>query len=219
MEKDGNTFRESIDFGRLERLPADLYWLNTPPDYDLVSQGNHKGLRVMPAGQTDFWQRTFYSPPLVKTNGHALLREVPARLEQWSAEVRFSLEDARHQFDQAGLMVYSDPEHWLKAGVEVVDGAPRMSCVVTSGCSDWSVVPWQSVTDVALRISYIRNSFALEYEAAGKWHFYRIAPSTTPAGSKTTGVGVFCCAPKEAGMATMFHSFSVSDSVSFDHHS
>jgi regulation of enolase protein 1 (concanavalin A-like superfamily) len=30
-------------------------------------------------------------------------------------------------------MVYFDENHWLKAGIEIIDDLPRLSCVVTNG--------------------------------------------------------------------------------------
>lgn len=220
MAEKEERFQERLDFGQLERLPTELYWLNGPPKFELASRGklSGAGLRISPDGEKDFWQKTFYSPPLIKSDGPALLRRVPDGLEEWSAEVNFSLEKATSQFDQAGLMVYADEQHWLKAGVEVVDGLPRMSCVITNVFSDWSVQPWCSATDVSIRMSYTRKSFALEYKAGEKWHFYRIAPSMVET-QPVTGVGMVCCAPKEAGMTAVFHSFSVSDRVAFNHHS
>ena len=58
-----------------------------------------------------------------------------------------------------------------------MDGVPRMSCVVTNVYSDWSVQPWHSASDVAVRVSHTRQSFAVEYRGDDEqWHFYRIAP-------------------------------------------
>ena len=64
------------------------------------------------------------------------MKTVPANTEL-TMEVLFELH-AVSQFDQAGLIVYVDEDHWLKAGIEVVDGIPRLSCVVTNNYSDWS---------------------------------------------------------------------------------
>ena len=217
LEKE-ERFQGSYDFGKLDQLPANLYWINDPPDFELDS--NAGGLRVSPAGGKDFWQKTFYTPTLIKADGPALLRRVPEALKEWRAEVHFSLENVTAQFDQAGIMVYQDSAHWLKAGVEVVDGVPRMSCVVTNTFSDWSVQPWRRATDVTIRVSYVRQSFAVEYEGEdGKWHFYRIAPSMVDKTGGELGVGMMCCAPTKAGMAAVFHCFSISDKVSFDHYS
>lgn len=216
-------FQESVDFCSLDQLPKDLYWINKPPKFELVrSHGNGSrtgGLHISPAAKKDFWQRTFYTPLLVKADGPALLRKIPDGLNEWRAEVRFSLENATNQFDQAGLMIYVDEQRWLKAGVEVVDGVPRMSCVVTNVYSDWSVQPWHTTYDVAIRVSHVRGSVAVEYRGSDeRWHFYRIAPSMMT-DQQPAGVGMVCCSPTEAGMTAILHSFTFSNKVSVDHHS
>ena len=67
-------------------------------------------------------------------------------------QVDFNVQ-ARHQFDQGGLIVWRDSETWLKTGIEVVDGRPRLSCVVTrNGFSDWSTQPW-ATSSMRLRLS------------------------------------------------------------------
>ena len=35
-----------------------------------------------------------------------------------------------------------DAGRWLKTGIEFVDGAPKLSCVVTNTFSDWSTQRW-----------------------------------------------------------------------------
>ena len=52
-------------------------------------------------------------------------------------EVAFTIKPTS-QFDQAGLIIYKDSEHWLKTGIEYVDGHPKLSCVITNKYSDWS---------------------------------------------------------------------------------
>jgi hypothetical protein len=54
-----------------------------------------------------------------------------------SARVEGSYHD---QYDQAGAMVWIGRSHWLKAGVELYEGRPRLSTVVTLGCSSWAPV-------------------------------------------------------------------------------
>lgn len=213
-------FQTRVDFCHLEQIPAEFYWLNGPPKFELVPKGSGAGLRISPDSGTDFWQKTFYTPLLIKSNGPALLRKVPDGLKEWSAEVNFSLEDANSQFDQAGIMVYADEAHWLKAGIEVVDSVPRMSCVITNVFSDWSVLPWpRSATGVSIRVSHTRNSFAVEYKGdEDEWNFYRIGPNMVENVAEK-GVGVVCCSPQQAGMSAIFHSFSTSNVVTFNHHS
>ena len=222
-------FEERLDFFRLARLPDHLYWINKQPKFQLVSELEaaagvwRAGLHVTTTEKSDFWQKTFYAPLLVKTDAPALLMKVPNGLKEWTAELHFSLENATHQFDQAGLMVYATEERWMKAGIEMVDGSPRMSCVVTNGSSDWSVRPWRSATDVAVRVSHVRGSLAVECRGTKDeeetWSFYRIAPSMVADFEGDVGVGLVCCSPADPGMTAIFHSLSTSNHVTFDHHS
>ena len=219
---DEASFRGLCEFSKLDRLPDDLYWINLPqPPYELVTEGGARrgGLHVTPATPSDFWQKTFYSPVLAKADAPALLRRVPNDLHEWSAELHFSLERAGHQFDQAGLMVFADEENWLKAGIEMVDTVPRLSCVITSnGRSDWSVRPWRSAA-AAVRVSHVRSSVVMEtLEEDGRWSFCRISPSMVGE-KREVGAGLFCCSPKETGMTAIFHSLSFCNCVTFDHHS
>ena len=40
------------------------------------------------------------------------------------------------QFHQAGILIRLNHEHWIKTRIEVVDGIPRLSCVIMNGFSD-----------------------------------------------------------------------------------
>lgn len=51
--------------------------------------------------------------------------------------VKFSPKDL---YDQAGLILLFGDQKWIKAGVELKDGA-YLSCVATQGYSDWSLTP------------------------------------------------------------------------------
>lgn len=172
--------------------------------------------QVTPAGGPDFWQSTYYDPPISKSDGHAVLYELPKGLTQWSATTQFTLKPV-NQFDQAGIIVFIDALHWLKAGVESVDGHPKMSCVVTDGHSDWSTQPWSSAEHVWMRVSYIRQSFVVECKLDEDWEFIRITPRMF-SNDAAVKVGVYCCAPTRKGMQSTFHSLTVSNNVTFKHH-
>ena len=44
--------------------------------------------------------------------------------------------DYRDQYDQAGLMVRTDDEHWIKCDIELVDDRELVSAVVTNRPSE-----------------------------------------------------------------------------------
>ena len=114
--------------------------------------------RVLPAvrvWQKVFWRKTYYEPLLVKDDGsvyYSLIRQndLPVTIE-----TSFTL-TPKAQFDQAGIMIRLDPEHWIKTGIEVVDEKPRLSCVVTNSFSDWSTQHW-SEPQVKIRVHILHN--------------------------------------------------------------
>ena len=144
-------------------------------------------------------------------------------------QVTFALKPVR-QFDQAGLFVRLDSEHWIKAGIEVVDGAPRLSCVVTNGHSDWSTQPWPEAA-ATIRISQCGNGSyvfeALRMKTAEKgavpsveFEMARIAQLHGSAASarQEVEVGVFgCCPEAQDGCQIKFTNFSISRGIAFKH--
>ena len=129
-----------------------LYWLN-PPRLCGVETG--KGLKVTPTPGSDFWRKAYTSPPADRATGNALLFKTPAGVKKYCVSTVFSL-SLVDQYDQAGLMVYVNDQHWLKTGIEYECGAANMSCVVTNGESDWNYFPWPTATDVSIRIEIER---------------------------------------------------------------
>lgn len=121
-------------------------------------------------------------------------------------------------------MVRLSAEQWIKTGIEVVDGVPRVSCVVTNTFSDWSTQAWESNT-LTMRLHRINvHDFVVEYKAtSGKWMLMRIARLHPPAagGAPKTKLmaGVFVNAPmKEASeFVTEFAAIKFTDGRLFDH--
>ena len=105
-----------------------------------VVQEESGELSILPQSSTDFWNRTYYEPLLLKGNGHGLVVKLEEETES-VGEVSFELFPI-FQFDQGGVLLYGDEDNWVKAGMEVVDGVGRASVVVTvNGFSDWSSFP------------------------------------------------------------------------------
>eukprot|EP01037_Dinobryon_pediforme_P005839 gene5839-5906_t len=154
-------------------------WLNPPVSANL----NAEGLAVLAKGESDFWQKTSYG--FTHLSGHALLNPFP---QDSAIEVSWILNYTK-QFDQAGLIAYSDDENWIKGGVEFADGFPQLGAVVTIQKSDWSVAP---VTDWMNR----------------EWRLVRLAPLDP---SRNWRVGLFCASPTQAGLEILFTSLRWTD--------
>ncbi|WP_316758057.1 DUF1349 domain-containing protein [Streptomyces herbicida] len=174
-------------------------WLNAPPDY----REEGKDLVVATAGGSDFWRHTAYG--FVRDDGHALLADLP---DTAAVEVTFTAEFLT-RYDQAGLMVRVHDALWVKAGVELTDGAPHVGAVVTRRLSDWSLAPvpdW-SGRPVTVRASRFGGALVIRARCdGGPWRLLRVAP--WPAGVASMA-GPYCCSPGRSGLLVRFGGFFV----------
>lgn len=170
-------------------------WTTLPVAAEEETDGR---LVVTAAEGSDAWRHTGYG--FVHENEHALL-------EAWGAgraiEVSF-IAAFEAQFDQAGLMIRVDAEHWIKAGVEFADGAPQLGAVVTDGKSDWSAAPvpeWAG-REVTIRATRLGDAVIVRARVEEEpWRLVRLAPLDTDAAVEA---GPYCCAPTRAGLAVEF---------------
>src|SRR5215469_5938837 len=103
-------------------------WLNPPKRWKL----EESSLICSADPKTDFWRKTFYG--YITDNGHFYYRPTTG---DFSTQVKFTAQ-YRDLYDQAGLMVRTDAENWMKCGVEFVDGRRNMSIVYTREYSSWA---------------------------------------------------------------------------------
>lgn len=177
----------------LERPLSTGVWLNQP---ESVVEANGK-LLVTAKENSDFWRTTSYG--FIHDSGHALLNEFP---QDSSVELTWLL-NYREQFDQAGLLVWADDEHWIKAGIEFADGAPQLGAVVTDTFSDWSVAPVPDWMDKVVQLRVSRSGDALTIRAGldGDWKLVRLCPLDPKLGWK---VGLHLASPSRAGLTVEF---------------
>lgn len=169
-------------------------WTTPPARWNL-----HNGvLDVEAQAGSDAWRSTSYG--FIHDNAHALVIPLP---DQAAIEVDF-LADYSEQFDQAGLMLRENAENWIKAGVEVSDGALQLGAVVTRGASDWSVAPvsaWAGRV-VTIRASRLGDAVTLRAKAPGQpWRLVRLAPIDP---SAVVEAGPYCCSPTREGLEVRF---------------
>lgn len=177
----------------------DATWLNPP----LATETSSDELIVTTADQSDFWNRTGYG--FTHNTGHALLREFPA---DSAMEVEFSA-SWTHEFDQAGLFVYADSEHWVKAGVEFADGVLGLGAVVTDGMSDWSVghVPEWIDKTIHVRVSRSTNAITIRARTETEpWRLVRLAPIDP---TLTWRAGPLAASPTREGLEVTFGNWQI----------
>ena len=176
---------------------SDGRWTTAPAGAEEIADG----LRVTAREGSDAWRLTSYG--FVHDTEHALLAPFPT---DSAVEVTFLL-DLHEQFDQAGLFVRQDDEHWIKAGVERSDGSDSLGAVVTHGTSDWSLAPvpdW-SGRPVTIRVSRSGDALTIRARADdGPWQMVRVAPLAPDA---SVSAGPYCCAPTRAGLTVHFTSW------------
>ena len=182
-----------------------MRWMNEPrwsleaQDVEAHGSAPHS-LRVQTDDHTDFWRETHYG--FVRDSGHFLHTDP---LHEFSAQVRVEGQ-YRALYDQAGLMIRSGPETWVKAGVEFV-GEQQVSAVVTREFSDWNVRPVGLPEHIDLKLTRRGNALSVQVRLPGHgWGLLRLAyyPLDLPA-----EVGVYACSPERAGFEVRFSAFQL----------
>lgn len=161
-------------------------------------------LLVTAVESSDAWRNTSYG--FVHDTEHALLTPMPA---ESAVEVDFVAEFSQ-QFDQAGVFLRADAEHWVKAGVEFADGVPQVGAVVTWPHSDWSVSPvpgWLGRT-VTVRASRSGDAVTIRAGVDGELALVRVLPVPPDA---SLSAGPLVCAPTRAGLTIRFTGWRIGD--------
>jgi uncharacterized protein len=179
-------------------LEAGVEWINEPARWS-ASDGV---LTVTADAGTDFWRTTHYG--FVHDNGHVYGAEVSGDFDL-SVQVRGAYAD---QYDQAGAMVRVDEQHWLKTGIEFVDGKIQFSTVVTVAYSSWSIADLPAGLSVlALQLARRGDAVEVRYSADGG-PAQLAAIAYLPAG-RPAFAGAMCAAPDGAGFEVSFHDLAI----------
>ena len=160
-------------------------------------------LVVTTADRSDFWRSTGYG--FNHDSGHALLQTFAP---DSAMEVEFSA-SWTHAFDQAGILLYADDSHWIKAGLEFFDGALGLGAVVTQERSDWSVGHVPDWIDTSIRVRLSRTNDAVTIRARtdhDTWRLVRLAPIDP---DRHWRAGPYAASPSRAGLSVRFHSWTV----------
>ncbi len=181
-----------------------MQWHNPP---DVWSEGQDI-TRVSTNGATDFWRHTHYG--FVRDSGHFRYKEVKG---DFSAEV--SVRGAYTTlYDQAGLMLRHDAEHWVKAGVEFTSDLMHFCVVVTNQRSDWSLIPLHDTPpDVDLGISLVRIGQTISIRYRLNHGIARLARIANFPFKDIAQIGMMCCSPERAGFEVEFHGFKIGPAV------
>ncbi|WKZ91931.1 DUF1349 domain-containing protein [Chimaeribacter arupi] len=167
-------------------------WINEPQQWHYQ---NDK-LTVVTDDHTDFWRKTWYG--FERFSGHIYATDAA---DDFTFQVKVCA-NFNTLYDQAGIMLMADDQHWLKAGIEYNDGAPAIGSVLTLGHSDWAtgIFPGDPRT-FWLRLTRKGDSLRLQYSTDGRhWPLLRLS-YFPPCPVK---VGVMCCTPERQGLEVEF---------------
>ena len=175
-----------------------MEWINEPGQWSAADGV----LTVTADAGSDFWRTTHYG--FVRDSGHVYGREVDGDFNL-SVGIRGAYAD---QYDQAGAMVRVDEEHWLKTGIEFVDGRIRFSTVVTLAYSSWAVADLPpGVTELSLQLARRKDAVEVRYSIDGG-SAELAAVGYLPPG-KPAFAGAMCAAPDGAGFEVSFHDLVI----------
>ncbi len=175
-----------------------MKWINEPAQWSAAD-----GVLTMTAdSRTDFWRTTHYG--FVRDNGHVYGDEVGGDFDL-TVRVRGAYAD---QFDQAGAMVRVDEQHWLKTGIEYVDGRMRFSTVITLVYSSWAVADLPAgATELSLLLSRRGDTVEVRYGVDGGLADIGAVVYLPPGGPAFAGA--MCAAPEGAGFEASFHDLAI----------
>lgn len=181
-------------------------WINEPAHW----HSENGALSVVTDARTDFWRKTWYG--FERFSGHIYATETS---DDFTFQVKVCA-DFSTLYDQAGIMLVKDDQHWLKAGIEFNDGAPAIGSVLTLSHSDWATGLFQgNAREFWLRLTRKGDALRLQYSADGKqWPLLRLCPF--PEGA--VQVGVMCCTPERQGLEVTFLDMSLTPPLEKDLH-
>jgi len=173
-------------------------WHNEPGQWSL----DERALTVRSDEHTDFWRDTYYG--FTRDSGHFFGHA-------WAGDFTASLRiQGQYQalYDQAGMMVRIDAKNWIKAGIELSDGAACLGSVLTIDRSDWSTSPYAGdPSDLYVRVTVQAGVLRLQTSADGRrWPLLRLCPF--PSASRYH-VGPMLCTPERSGLEVTFSHFEI----------
>jgi regulation of enolase protein 1 (concanavalin A-like superfamily) len=175
-----------------------MNWLNEPSSWK-VKDGNLK-MNVTP--ESDYWRKTHYGftvddgPFYYTTRGG-----------EFVVSVKIS-GSYKTRFDQMGLMLRIDEEHWIKTGIEYVDGVYNFSTVVTDVYSNWSVIELNGKPE-SIWIKAVRRIDAVEIFYSLDGVKYKMSNVAYLSDKKPVMVGMMAASPDGDGFDALFEDFSV----------
>lgn len=164
-------------------------------------------LFVVTSPHTDLWQRTYYH----FRNDNAPVFQMQSDEKYFSFTVKTEFTDAKHRFDQCGIVMYLDSENWLKASVEYENERfSHLGSVVTDGgYSDWATTEADNKVRVMwYRLSRREDDYRIECSRDGI-NFSQMRICHMSKGGGRVSFGIYACSPEDSSFKAAFSDFSL----------
>lgn len=175
-----------------------MTWFNEPEKWEI--KNNSLSMFVTP--QSDYWRVSHYG---------FTVDDAPFYYTTYGGEFEAKVKitgSYKARFDQMGLMLRTDKEHYIKAGVEFVDGKYNLSTVVTHNKSDWSVITLEK-TPPAVWIKAVRRLDAVEIFYSFDDKNYIMMRNAPLQDNNPVMVGLMAACPDGQGFNATFEHFKV----------
>lgn len=175
-----------------------MQWFNAPKKWSIDKQS----LSMFVTPKTDYWRITHYGftvddgPFYYATQGG-----------EFEVKVKITGE-YKNRYDQMGLMLRIDEKHWIKTGVEYVNGKINISAVATNEHSDWSVIELKDVPKF-LWIKAVRRLDAVEIFYSYDDKTYTLMRLAYFPDNKPAMVGMTAASPDGTGFNALFEGFEI----------
>lgn len=175
-----------------------MIWFNEPEKWEI--KNNSLSMFVTP--QSDYWRVSHYG---------FTVDDAPFYYTTYGGEFEAKVKitgSYKTRFDQMGLMLRTDQENYIKAGVEFVDGKYNLSTVVTHHKSDWSVITLEK-TPSAIWIKAVRRLDAVEIFYSFDDKNYIMMRNAPLQDNTPVMVGLMAACPDGKGFNAVFENFTV----------
>lgn len=183
-----------------------LEWINPPNEFKIDS--DRVEFTTLP--KTDLWQRTYYG--FRRTDAHMLVMPTEEQYFSFTAKAEY---DGGVLYDQCGLAIYQDEDHWFKCAMEYWDDTFQDlgSVVTNNGYSDFGTTAISpSIKSVYFRLSRRQSDFRLERSFDGTV-FQSMRVFHLHHAEKEIRFGLYACSPSEASCHAVFTHMKVQDCV------
>jgi regulation of enolase protein 1 (concanavalin A-like superfamily) len=175
-----------------------MSWFNEPENWS-IEKGK---LTIDVTPQSDYWRNTRHG--FVVDDAPFYYTEQGGEFE---AVVKITGE-YKSRFDQMGLMLRIDEQHWLKTGIEYVNGVVNFSAVITNENSNWSIMPLKS-NPKSIWIKAIREKNAIEVSYSIDGKNFTVSNEVYLPQHKPVKVGMMAASPDGIGFKAVFEEFKI----------